>query len=327
MNVRELRYLVALAECRHFGQAAERCYVSQPTLSQQIKKIEHVLGTELFDRSGRQLRLTAAGEAVLAHARRMLDEYEALRDAARRFREPGAGPLHFGVFPTLAPYFLPHVVAPLHARYPRLQLRLTEGKTSDLVEALDNGQLDVAALALPAPGALEAETLFEEPFLLAMHPSHALARRERVEPGDLAAQTLLLLDEGHCLRDQALEVCDRVGAEESQVFRATSLETLKHMIATDPSNMTLVPEMAVREDGLRYVPFAEPAPSRRIGLVWRRRAVHEAFYRQLAGALRALYEAARTARASSAPGAPERQRKAGRQDAPRRRAARRAASS
>ncbi len=301
MNIRDLRYLVAVAEHRHFGQAAESCYVSQPTLSQQVKKMEHVLGVTLFDRGGRRVQPTAAGEAVLAHARRLLAEHDALREAAKAFREPGADVLNIGVFPTLAPYFLPSAVPELHRRYPEMKIRLVEEKTQDLLIALDDGGLDVALLALPISGAsLATEVLFDEPFLLAVHSRHALADRQHVQLADLNARTLLLLDEGHCLRDQALAVCDRAGAEENQTFRATSMETLKQMIAVDESSMTLVPSMAARGDDLRYIPFADAPPSRSIGMAWRKQAVHAAFYHEIADSLRQFGQA----QMGELPGAP-----------------------
>ncbi len=203
---------------------------------------------------------------------------------AERLHDPSAGSYRLGAFPTLAPYLLPRIVPGLHRQYPRMRLILLEEKTDLLLERLRNGQLDLALLALPTGGEdLHELELFEEAFKLAVYPTHPLAQRRCVDAAQLEGQDLLLLDEGHCLRDQALDYCHASGATENREFRATSLETLKHMVATRVG-ITLVPEMAAEagNPGIRYLRIRSPQPRRRIGLVWRRGASQQVFYRELA---------------------------------------------
>ncbi len=283
MNIRDLQYLVAVAELQHFGRAAERCHASQPTLSMQIRKLEDQLGVALFERSGRRVLITSAGEQIVERARILIRDYEELQSVARRLKDPTAGNYRLGVFPTLAPYLLPRIVPAIHAEYPRLRLLLIEEKTELLLGRLRRGQIDMALLALPVPGDdLFCKALFDEPFCLAVSDRHPLARKKYVGPADLQNASLLLLDEGHCLRDQALEFCKRNAIDESREFRATSLETLIQMVATD-LGITLVPEMATRDapTNLRFVPFRNPAPHRTIGLVWRRNTSQHDFFEQL----------------------------------------------
>ena len=286
MNIRDLQYLVAVAELQHFGRAAERCHVSQPTLSMQIRKLEDYLGVPLFERAGRKVLVSSAGEQIVERARALIRDYEELQSVARRLKDPAAGQYRLGVFPTLAPYFLPRIVPAIHAELPRLKLILLEEKTELLLSRLRRGQIDMALLALPVAGDdLHSMTLFDEPFCLAVSDRHPLAGRASVSAADLEQASLLLLDEGHCLRDQALEFCKSNAVEESREFRATSLETLIQMVATD-LGITLVPEMATREAprNLRFIPFEDPKPHRTIGLVWRRKASQHDFFEQI-GAL------------------------------------------
>jgi LysR family transcriptional regulator, hydrogen peroxide-inducible genes activator len=299
MNLRDLEYLVALAEHRHFGRAAAACYVSQPTLSTQLKKLEHELGVELIERGSRSVLLTRAGEQVVERAKLMLADADDIRGIARQARDPRTGTLRLGLFPTLAPYLLPHVVEPLHGRFPHLEILLVEAKTADLLAELTAGTLDAAVLALPiADESLYAEPLFREPFVLAVPAGDRLAAPsagggERLaRPEDLVRQDLLLLEEGHCLRDQALEVCQLAGAHERDGFRATSLETLRHMVAAGVG-VTLLPELAVRPpvpeyDGLRLLRFAPPAPHRDVALVSRRTSVYHELLAEVAHVLRGL---------------------------------------
>ncbi|HYW75443.1 MAG TPA: LysR substrate-binding domain-containing protein, partial [Gammaproteobacteria bacterium] len=200
MNLRDLRYLVALDEHRHFGRAAEACFVSQPTLSTQLKKLEDELGTVLVERASREVLFTEAGRAVLEQAREILERADRIRSIARNAEDPGAGTLRLGIFPTLAPYLLPHVLPQVHARFPQLELLLVEEKTEEILARLRAGRLDAAILALPVPDeGLHGEFLFEEPFVLALNASHPLARRRIITFDDLASEQLLLLGEGHCL--------------------------------------------------------------------------------------------------------------------------------
>jgi LysR family hydrogen peroxide-inducible transcriptional activator len=293
MNLRDLRYLVALADHRHFGLAAQASFVSQPTLSTQIRKLEEELGVALVERAPRNVLLTDVGEAVAGRARVILREVDEIRALARRKLDPEAGTLRLGVFPTLGPYLLPHVIPGLRARFPRLELLLIEEKTPTLERQLHDGKLDAALLALPvADEQLHAEFLFEEPFVLALPSGHRLAAESSVRLADLADQSLMLLEDGHCLRDQALAVCHRAGAGERDGFRATSLETLRQMVAAD-AGVTLLPILAVqppvpRSDAIALRPFADVQPSRRIALVWRRSSALGGFLLRVAAVLRDL---------------------------------------
>ncbi|WP_374473268.1 LysR substrate-binding domain-containing protein [Arenimonas sp.] len=293
MNLRDLRYLVALADLRHFGRAAEACHVSQPTLSTQIRKLEEELGVSLVERAPRHVMLTPAGQDIALRARRVLAEVEQMRETARRTADPEAGSVRLGLFPTLGPYLLPHVVPRIRRRFPRLELLLVEEKTETLLHMLRDGKLDAAVLALPLhEDWADSEFLFEEPFLLAVPEGHPLSGRHDLTLADLGDQHLLLLEEGHCLRDQALEVCGLAGAGEKEGFRATSLETLRQMVAAGVG-VTLLPVLAVKPPvppsaNLRLLPFRNPPPSRRLALVWRRSSAMAAFLRELAGELRDL---------------------------------------
>lgn len=297
MNLRDLEYLVAVADHRHFGRAAEACFVSQPTLSTQIRKLEDELGVELFERNPRNITLTEAGRVIVDHARAVLAETHAIRTVAAQATDPEAGSIHIGVFHTLAPYLLPHVVPAIHERFPRLELLLVEDKTDALVARLFDGSLDAAALALPIhAGNLHVEPLFDEPFLLATPVGHRLAADDpsggdgRVTVGALAGEDLLLLEEGHCLRDQALEVCRLTGAAERRGFRATSLATLVQMVSAGVG-ITLLPDLAARPPipenprvELRH--FAEPVPHRSIALFWRPTSVYRDLLPNVAGVIR-----------------------------------------
>ena len=290
MNIRTLEYIAAVAKTRHFGRAAEHCRISQPTLSRQVSKLEDYLGIRLFERGGRQVLPTPAGRPIIEKAQHILHEFNALKDAARHARSPDRWLLKLGVFPTLAPYLLPQAVPLLRRHYPELRLRLVEEKTGVLIERLQEGELDLALLALPLTEQdLQQTRLFREPFLMAVSRSHPLAGRRRIRPADLAENDLLLLDEGHCFRDQALAVCKMAGARENSAFRATSLETLKHMVATE-AGITLMPEMAAdpADTAVKYIPFVRPQPTRTIGLVWRRGAPGGTFFQKIAEHLRTI---------------------------------------
>ena len=293
MNLRDLKYLIALADLRHFGKAADACFVSQPTLSTQIRKLEEELGVTLVERAPRKVMLTPTGQDVVQRARRIVADVEQMREAARRSKDPESGSLRLGVFPTLGPYLLPHVVPQLRERFPQLELLLVEEKSDVLLQRLREGRLDAALLALPIHDEqLHAEFLFEEPFVLAAPRGHDLAARTSLGIDEISDETLLLLEDGHCLRDQALDVCRLSGAHEKSGFRATSLETLRQMVAAGVG-VTLLPALSVHAPivqpaGIRLVQFAAPAPSRRIALVWRKSSAMEAFLRQLADAIGTL---------------------------------------
>ena len=275
MNLRDLRYLVALADERHFGKAAERCFVSQPTLSAQIRKLEDYLGVVLVERQPKRVSLTETGEKIVARARVVLQEADAIVEIARTDRDPLSGALKLALIPTVGPYLLPHVVGPLRKAVPRLKLMLYEYQTAPLLEKLRAGELDCGIIALPMPTeGLETEVLYDEPFTLAVPANHPLADRDRVKLEDIKDETLLLLEDGHCLRDHALSVCSRIRLNQEQDYRATSLETLRQMVAAG-HGITLLPELAAATPvgtarGLKIKAFTRPAPVRTIGAVWRK---------------------------------------------------------
>ncbi len=246
LKLKDLRYLVALADERHFGRAAQRCYISQPTLSAQLKKLEDYLGVQLIERQPKQITLTEAGEQIVARARRILEASDEVLALAKTHRDPLAGKLRMALLPTIGPYLLPRVARQIHKALPGLELQLYEYQTGPMLEKLATGQIDLGILALPVDmEGLEARQLYQEPFELAMPAQHRLAKKKDIRVEDLKDETLLLLEDGHCLRDQALDVCHGVGAQEKQDFRATSLETLRQMVATG-AGITLLPELASR---------------------------------------------------------------------------------
>jgi LysR family transcriptional regulator, hydrogen peroxide-inducible genes activator len=295
MNLKDLKYLVALADHRHFSKAAEASFVSQPTLSTQIRKLEELLDVQLVERNARQVLLTEVGLAIAARARLVIAQTDAIRDLAKLSKDLDAGTLTLGVFPTLGPYWLPHVVPRTVARFPKLRLHLVEEKTETLVDMLDSGKLDLAVLAEPiAHDQFDHTRLFDESFVLAVPKTNALANKSKVSVIDLAQQSLLLLSDGHCLRDQALAVCQLGGAHESDQFRATSLETLRQMVAAGvgatllPSLATLAPVAA--NDAIRLIPFEAPQPMRSIALYWRKSSARAPFFERLAPFLGAVPE-------------------------------------
>jgi LysR family hydrogen peroxide-inducible transcriptional activator len=275
LKLKDLRYLVAVADARHFGRAAERCFVSQPTLSTQLKKLEDYLGVQLIERQPKRVALTAAGEEIVARARRILDASDEVVTLARTHRDPLAGALRIAMLPTIGPYLLPGVAREIRKALPRLDLRLYEYTTAAMLTKLRAGEIDLGILALPVDlDGLEARELYEEAFTVAVPANHPLAKRTALRVQDIQDETLLLLEDGHCLRDQALALCSRVGVHEKQDFRATSLETLRQMVATG-AGITLLPELATlgvyrHARGVAVVPFARPVPVRKIGAIWRK---------------------------------------------------------
>ena len=272
MTLQELRYLVALTDCGHFGQAAEVCFVSQSTLSTGVKKLEDTLGVVVFDRSLKRVAPTPVGHEIVESARRILEEAARIKELASYAQDPMDRTVHLGVIPTLGPYYLPHVLTEVRAAYPRLRLLLREEMTPHLLDHLAEGKLDAGLLALPIlDPSLEVVPLFVEPFLAALPLAHPLAQADEVDINDLAAAGLLLLEEGHCLRDQALEACHLQGLK-SEEIRATSLETLRQMVAMG-LGVTLIPALAAGNRGeVVLKPVAKPGAARSIGLVWRRRS-------------------------------------------------------
>jgi len=272
MNLRDMEYIIAVAERRSFSKAAAQCHVSQPTLSAQIKKLEDWLGVAIFERSNRRVMPTEAGTAIIASARRIMREAAHIRQTAETARDPLAGNFRLGAFPTVSTYLFPRLVPALKAELPNLRLILIEEKTVQLIERLKAGEIDAALLALPVEDeALAHDALFDDVFYLATPAGHPLAEHSAIDQSELTGQRLLLLEEGHCLRDQALSVCQSLGATEEQDVRATGLETLRQMVKAG-TGITFMPELAMREPepGIRYVPFVDPPPKRTIGLFWRK---------------------------------------------------------
>lgn len=290
--MRQLQYLLAVAEFRNFRRAAEACAVAQPSLSAQIAQLESALGLVIFERAARGVSITKAGVAVLERARRTLLEADDLLAIARGSRDPLSGPLNIGVIPTVAPYLLPEISSELRDRFPRLRLLWSEEKTTTLVARIAAGELDAGILALESElGDLELAELGRDAFFLAVPGDHRLARgRQAVRLDQLAEETVLLLEDGHCFRDQALAVCRSSGADEASV-RATSLSTLTQMVAGG-MGITLLPQIAIRTENraraLVTRPFVARGPSRTLVLAWRKTAPFGESLRPLADAVRAI---------------------------------------
>ena len=293
MNLRDLRYLVAVAEHRHFGRAAEACFVSQPTLSTQLKKLEETLGVVLLERSNRRVMLTPEGEKIVQQTQRILVEVNSLTALSEQLRDPLGGDLRIGIIPTIAPYLLPKVLAPLRAAFPNLRIQLTEAQTANISRMLKQGDLDATLLALPLGEENITEfPLFDEPFVLAVPPGHAKAGLSQVTTKDLEGEEVLLLEDGHCFRDQALEVCQAHRGIESKSYSATSLETLRQLVAAGVG-VTLIPQLAVPasavEGEVQYIPFSNSGadqPMRSLGLCWRATSTRAELLQQVAEMLR-----------------------------------------
>jgi LysR family hydrogen peroxide-inducible transcriptional activator len=292
-TLRQLQYAVAVADTRNFRRAAELCRVAQPSLSAQLSQLEDALGVRLFERTSRGVLVTAAGEAILDRARKLLVDGDDLVSAARHLGDPLAGTLRLGVIPTISPYLLPAIVPALRKRHPRLNLVWTEDRTSSLVAALDRGGLDAALLALEADiGELDHEVIAIDPFVLAAPREHPLGKSpKRAHQSDLAGVPVLLLDDGHCFRDQSMAYCGPAGALELG-FRATSLSTLTQMVASG-TGVTLLPQLAVpaevRRAKLTIRQFAEPQPHRTIALVWRPSSPMAPALREITATMRDAY--------------------------------------
>lgn len=290
MNIRDLEYLVALAEYRHFRRAADSCHISQPTLSGQLRKLEDELGVMLLERTSRKVLFTQAGLLLVEQARTVLREVNILKEMASQQGEVMAGPLHIGLIPTVGPYLLPHIIPQLHQQFPKLEMYLHEAQTQNIVAQLSGGQLDCAILAQVKETQSFIEIpLFDESMQLAVYSNHPWAQREQVAMSELAGEKLLMLEDGHCLRDQALGFCFEAGADEDAHFRATSLETLRNMVAAG-SGITLLPFLAVppqrERDGVCYLTCEQPEPKRTIALIYRPGSPLRHRYEQLAEVIR-----------------------------------------
>ncbi|RAW91473.1 DNA-binding transcriptional regulator OxyR [Photorhabdus laumondii] len=291
MNIRDLEYLVALAEHRHFRHAADSCHVSQPTLSGQIRKLEDNLGVMLLERTSRKVLFTQQGMLLVEQARTVLREVRILQEMASLQGENMSGPLHIGLIPTVGPYLLPHIIPRLHSLFPKLEMYLYEAQTQSLLAQLDSGKLDCAILAMVKETRDFIEVpLFEEPMKLAIYDDHPWAERKKIAMDELAGEKLLMLEDGHCLRDQAMGFCFQAGAKEDTHFRATSLETLRNMVAAG-SGITLLPDLAVpqekKRDGVCYLECNSPEPKRSVVLIYRPGSPLRGRYEQLAEAIRA----------------------------------------
>jgi len=278
MNLRDLKYLVAVADTHHFGQAAERCFVSQPTLSGQIKKLEEELGVTLFERTKRSVETTHLGDAIVAQARKVLEQANALRQLAQSYQDPLVGPLRMGAIPTLSPYLMPLILKPLRKQYPQIKLVLTEELTDTLLTRLGKHEIDAALLATPVEDPnFESIPIFDEPFWLVHPRSHPLSEKKKIIQADLDGTDLLLLAEGHCLAEQAMEVChmqERDVQSDMADLRAASLETLLQMVAAGFGS-TLLPALALktasaRDRNLVARQLQLPDTFRRVSLVYRR---------------------------------------------------------
>ena len=295
-SLRQLQYAVAVADTLSFRKAAERCNVSQPSLSVQLIQLEEILGVKLFERSSRQVLLTPAGREILERARRILREADDLGTAAKQAGDPLRGTLRIGVIPTISPYLLPSATPALRTAYPRLHAIWVEDKTPVLVKSLNAGTIDAALLALEADiGEVEHETVAIDTFVLATRPNDPLgAKRQPAKTTELRGAQVLLLDDGHCFRDQVLDYCAKAKARELE-FRATSLSTLAQMVAGG-AGVTLLPRLAVATEahraGLRIREFAKPMPHRTIVLVWRKHSPLGSASKRMAGTLRECYEVA-----------------------------------
>ena len=298
MTLTELRYVVAVAREKHFGRAAEACFVSQPTLSVAIKKLEDELDVKIFERGGNEVTVTPLGEAIVRQAQAVIEQAAAIKEIAQRGKDPLAGPLKLGIIYTIGPYLLPELVRNAIEMTPQMPLILQENFTFKLLEMLRTGELDCAVMAEPFPDTgLALAPLYDEPFMIAVPRNHPLARRKQVSSTELKQETMLLLGTGHCFRDQVLEVCpefarfssDAEGIRKS--FEGSSLETIKHMVASG-MGITVVPWMSMSKEAgslVKYVPFAAPVPSRRVVLAWRRTFTR---YEAIAALRNAIYACA-----------------------------------
>jgi len=273
IKLRDLEYLDALEQHRHFGKAASACFVSQPTLSGQLMKLEEQLGLQLVERHRHNVMLTPAGEKLVVDARKVLNAAQDFERQAKNLLDPFAGDIHMGLIPTLAPYLLPHIMTPLTSELPNIQFLLHENQTKVLLQKLDEGKLDVLVLPyLEEMNKFECYDLFDEPLVLATPKSHPLTSEKDLSLHHLHEHNILTLEDGHCLKDQAMGYCFAAGAKEDSSFQATSLETLRHMVANG-AGITLLPALAAMgvntSNNIAYLPFSTPQPTRKISLVIR----------------------------------------------------------
>ena len=280
MTLTELRYVVAVARERHFGHAAQSCFVSQPTLSVAIKKLEEELGVMLFERGPGEVSVTPVGQRIVEQAQRVLEEASRIKDLALAGSDPLAGPLRLGAIYTIGPYVLPKLIPLLRRRAPAMQLLIQENFTHKLAEALKQGDVDVILIALPfdEPG-IATQAVYDEPFLVAVPQGHAWEKKKQISTEELTKESLLLLGEGHCFRDQVLEFCHSVSRSPNRsglarTLEGGSLETIRQMVASGVG-VTVLPSTSITAGGvaadlIRIRPFARPVPERRVALAWRK---------------------------------------------------------
>lgn len=297
MTLTELRYIVALARERHFARAAAACFVSQPTLSVAVKRLEDELGLALFERGTGEVGVTPIGEQIISQAQRVLEQTSVINELARSGKDPLSGPLRLAAIYTIAPYLLPLLVRELVKRTPRMPLILEEGYTDHLLERLRHGEIDAALVAVPFnETGLAQRNLYDEPFQVALPAHHAWAKAKKIEAARLKEETMLLLGAGHCLRDQVLEVCPEAARFSSsaegirRTFEGTSLETIRQMVASG-LGITVIPASAIpaqtrRDDLIVYRPFVSPAPLRRVVIAYRRTYARMAAIDAVADAIR-----------------------------------------
>lgn len=274
MNLRDFKYLVALAENKSFKVAAQICNCTQPTLSMQIKKMEEYLQVQLFERNNKKVILTPLGEQIYKVAKEIGRLEQEIKDISKNSQNPFSGELRVGAFPTLAPYYFPILVPILTKNFPDIKLYLIEEKTDKLIEMLENAEIDLAFLAMPVKNNnFSFVEVFEEEFLMAVPSDHPFAKKDFIETNDLKQEKLLLLEDGHCLRDQALDFCTMAKIHEDESFRATSLETLRNMVLAG-MGITIIPKLAVENlKGIKYIKIKSKTPAlRKIGLYWRKQS-------------------------------------------------------
>jgi len=296
MTLTELRYIVAVAREKHFGRAAEACFVSQPTLSVAIKKLEEELDVKIFERGGAEVSITPLGEDIVHQARSVIEQAAEIKEIAKRGRDPLAGALRLGLIYTIAPYLLPELVKQVIDKHPQMPLVLQEHFTAKLLDMVRSGELDCAIMAEPIPDmGLAVAPLYDEPFMIATPTGHPFAERASVSAAELKRETMLLLGTGHCFRDHVLEVCPEFARFSSNAegisksFEGSSLETIKHMVAAG-MGITVVPSLSVPKEPeahLRFVPFEAPIPTRRVVLIWRRSFTR---YEAIAALRNAVYD-------------------------------------
>ena len=296
MNLRDLEYLAAIGEYKHFRKAAEKCFVSQPTLSGQLKKLEDHIGAQLVERTTRNVFLTPIGEEIVKISRRILADAASIENMVSTYTDPMNGTLNVGLIPTIAPYLLPLIVQPINQAYPQLEIILQEVQTEVMLKKLSEGTLDAGILAVPLEmRGLEEIILYTEPFYVAANNQHPFAAKLSIKIEDLQDETLLLLEEGHCLRGQVMDVCSQAMTKERKDFQGTSLETIRHMVSTG-IGITLIPQTAIDYNNLiqnasiKYIPFKNPAPARRVGLLFRKTSNRKVCFQKLAASIQSIIQ-------------------------------------